>query len=114
VDVDEPRAEPGRAVDVMLQDLDRSLEEVGLAASQVHQIGGVDGDGTDVELAKFLAKRGLLLRRLGPATPRGRVVAEDWSAVAPIAWARSTALTIPPPRAGGHRAGVRRGASAPS
>ena len=77
VDVDEPRAEPGRAVDVMLQDLDRSLEEVRVATRQVHEVGGVDRDGPDVELAKLLAKRRLLLGRLGPSPPRGRVVAED-------------------------------------
>jgi hypothetical protein len=37
----------------------------------------MDGHGPDVELTEPLAERGLLPGRLVPATPRGRVVAED-------------------------------------
>ena len=98
VDVDEPGRESGRACHVVGEHVDRALVEVGDRAGQVHEIGGVDRHGPDVELGQALAEGRLVLGWRARRCQAVGLSPKIWSAVAPISWARSTALTIPPPR----------------
>ena len=91
-------AEPGRRPQVAGEDRHGATEEVLLDPGEVHEVRGMDRDRRDV-----VAPRG------GPGTPAARPAAaarrrhavglstKTWIALAPISWARSTALTMPLP-----------------
>ena len=97
--------ERGRRPQVVREELDRALEEVGLGAGEVDEVGGMDGDRADVPRGEPLAERRQLVGRLGAAAPGRRVVAEDLEGrradlVGPLDGLRHAGRQ----RAGGHRA----------
>ena len=99
VDVDEPPEIARGRPQVAREDLDRPLEESSSGPGEVDEVRGVDGDRPDVELGQAGPERGLLARRLDCRRRQAVGLSPKiWSASAPISWARSTALTIPPPR----------------
>ena len=77
VDVDEPGTERWSAAQFGGEDLDGALEEDGIGAGQVDEIGGVDRDRGDVVDAEALDEGRQFDRRRRPTMPRRRVVAED-------------------------------------
>ena len=77
MDVHVSGAEARRAPQLDGEEVDRSLEEVGIGSGQVHEVRGMDGDRADVMLAQPIPEGRQLLRRLLASPPRGRVVGED-------------------------------------
>ena len=77
VDVDEPRPEARSLAELVREQADRALERVRMRPREVHEVGGVDRDGPDVELDHPLSERRQFGRRVRPAFPGRRVVGED-------------------------------------
>ena len=96
VDVDEPRPERRRAAQLVGEHVDRAREDSGFGPARFTRYEAWIETGRDVELAE--PRRGTRRTRRGGSARRRQAVglsAEDLHRVAPISWARSTALTIP-------------------
>jgi hypothetical protein len=77
VHVDEAGAIRGGDAELVGEDLDGALEERGIGAGEIDEVGGVDRDRGDVELIDPPAEVGHLWGVPLLSAPRRRVVTED-------------------------------------